>query len=88
MHAQSSRGVWGHAPPGNLDRVRVHASEAVGEHYNICDNWSVTQAIRRIVVFRSPFPSESAFVFEALPQNYLFNLGAADLSAPCMQDMK
>ena len=45
-------------------------------------------AIRRIVVSRSPFPSESAFVFEALPQNCLFNLGAADLSALCMQDMR
>ena len=44
-------------------------------------------AIRRIVVSRSPFPSESTFVFEALPQNRLFNLGAADLSALCMQDM-
>ena len=36
--------------------------------------------IRRIVISRRPFPSESTFVFEALPQNCLYNLGAADLS--------
>ena len=61
------------------------ASEAVGDHYTIL---SVTQTVHRIVVSRSPFALESAFVFEALPQNCVFNLGAADLSALCLQDMK
>ena len=41
----------------------------------------LTQAIHRIVVSRSSFPSKSAFVFEALLQNCLLNLGTADLSA-------
>ena len=58
------------------------ASEAFGDHYNICGNWSLNSS--RIVVSRSPFPSETAFVFEALPQNSLFNLGAADLSERSM----
>ena len=32
-----------------------------------------------MIISRSPFPSESAFVFKTMPQNCL--LGAADLSA-------
>ena len=33
--AQSSRGVWGHAPPGKLKfRLCESAFEAVGDHYN------------------------------------------------------
>ena len=39
-----------------------------------------------MVVSWSPFLSESAFVYGALPQNCF--LGAADLSALCLQDMK
>ena len=91
MHSQARRGVWGHAPPGKFFQFRPceSASEAVGDHYNMCGNWSVNSGDKSyIVVSQSPFPSESAFVFEALPQNCLFNLGAADLSALCMQDMK
>ena len=50
-------------------------SEAVREHHNHETFVSITQAIDRIVVSQSPFPSESAFVFEAQLQNCL--LGAA-----------
>ena len=39
-----------------------------------------------MVISRSPFRSESAFVYEALPQNCF--LRAVDLSALCLQDMK
>ena len=65
--AQSSRGVWGHAPSGKV-RLCERASEAVRNHHNHaknCGNWSVTQAIHRMVVSQSPLPSESAFEFEA-----------------------
>ena len=91
-HAQSCRGVCrGACSPRKILKFRPckSASEAVRDHYNICGNWSVnTGDSSRIVVSQSPFPLESAFVFKALPQNCLFNLGAADLSALCMQNMK
>ena len=66
------------------------ACEAVGDHHNhakfMANGLTVTQEIHRMVVSRSPFPLESASVHEALPQNCL--LGAADLSALCLRDMK
>ena len=46
----------------------------------------IARGVTHMAVSRRPFPSESAFVFEALPQNFL--LGAVDLSALCLQDMK
>ena len=39
-----------------------------------------------MVISRNSFRSESAFVYETLPQNCL--LGVVDLSALCLQDMK
>ena len=74
-NAQHSRGA---CSPRKMFKFRPYesASEAIGDHH-----WTVTQAIHRMVISRSPFPSESAFVYEALPQNCL--LGAAYLSA-CM----
>ena len=85
--AQSSRWVWGACSPRKILKFRPceSASEAVGDHYNICGKLSATH---RIIFFRSPFPLELAFVFEALPQNCPFNLGDANLSALCMEDMK
>ena len=48
-------------------------SEAVGDHHKyiakMYGNWSVTQAIHHVVVSRSSFPSEYAFVFEAPPKS-------------------
>ena len=91
--ATTCRGVRGHAPPGKfwfLDHMRVllRPLEATITMQIYC-NYSVvprphkkkkrkSQAIQCMIVSRSPFPSESAFVFaiEALPQNGL--LGAAD----------
>ena len=56
------------------------ASEAVGEYLWLLE-CKLRRIIVRIVVSRSSFPSKSAFVFEALPQNCLLNLETADLSA-------
>ena len=75
--------------PQESFKFRPHESafEAIRDHHNQVKtkkkgNWTVTQAIHCMVVSWSPFPLESAFVYEALPQNCL--LGAADL---CLQDM-
>ena len=77
-------GGWGHAPPWKF-RPYLSASEAVGNHQNYT-KFMATQVIHHMVVSRNPFPSESAFVYEALPQKCL--LGAADLTAVCLQNMK
>ena len=72
-----------------LDHMRVllRPSETAITTQNLCQlDGSSDQAIHHMVISRSPFPLESAIVFEALPQNCL--LGAADLSALCFQDMK
>ena len=66
------------APPRkflHLDNMRVllRPSETTITT-QIFGNWTVTQAIHHMVVSRSPFPSESAFVYEALPQNCLLEL--------------
>ena len=68
----------------NINHVRV--LQRPPQPHKICGNWSVTQVIHCMIISQSPFPSESAFVFEALTQNCL--LGAADLSALCLQDTK
>ena len=69
-------GVWGmHTPPGKF-RPCESASEAVGGY------WSVNSRDSSHCYFLEPLP------FESLPQSCLFNLGAADLTALCMQDMK
>ena len=73
-------GSGGSLPKGNLDYER--SSEAVGDYTVTTQN----QAIDPMFISWSPFPSELAFAFEALPQNCL--LGAADLSALCLQDIK
>ena len=89
--ALSVLGVWGHAPPGKLNHMRVLRSgcQKSPQPRIVYGNWSVTKAIHQLIVSRSPFPSESAFVFEALPQNCsLYLLGVADLSALCLQDIK
>ena len=78
LRAEHSRGVWGHVPPGkilNLDHMRVLPRPLETQPRKIYGNWTVTQVIHRMVISWSPFPSESAFVYEALPQNCL--LGAA-----------
>ena len=76
---QCSRGVWGHAPPGKLSHMRVLRSgcQKSPQPRIVYGNWSVTKEIHQLVVSRIPFPSESAFVFEALPQNWsLLSLGS------------
>ena len=90
-HVQSScrgSGGLGACSPRKILKFRPceSATEAVGEYL-----WQLKCKLRRFIVLSflaEPLPSESAFVFEALPQNCLFNFGAADLSALCMQDMK
>ena len=79
-HAESCREVWG-ACSIRKSRPCESASEAVGDYL-----WLLECKLRRfIVLLFLGAPSLSAFVFEALPKNCLFNLGAADLSPPCMQ---
>ena len=87
-HVQSCRGSWACSPRKILKfRPCESGSGAVGEYLSV-----LKYKLRRFIVLsfnsRNPFPLETAFVFEALPQNCLFNLGAADLSALCIQDMK
>ena len=54
----------------------------------MCDNWTVTLVIHRMV--GTTFPSESAFVCETRPQNCPTELsnGTADSRVLCLQDMK
>ena len=60
----------------NLDLMRV-LPRPLEPTITMQNLWSVTC----VAVSRSPFPSESTFVFEALPQNCL-------LGGPDLQDMK
>ena len=65
------------------------ASEAVGDHNKHAKFKAAGQYLRRFIVWSflgAPSFSESAFVYEALPQNCL--LAASNLSALCLQDMK
>ena len=58
-HAESCRGVWGHAPPGkfwNWFGTCESASEAVGDHYNICGKWSVNSGDSSYCRFSEPLP--------------------------------
>ena len=64
----------GACSPRKIFKFRPYesASEAVGDHHNHtkCDNWTVTLVIHCMVRFLgTPFPSESAFECESLPQN-------------------
>ena len=80
------RGSGGRLPQENLDLMRVllRPSETTITMQNLCQ-LECNSGDSSVVVSRSPFPPESAFVFVALPQNCL--LGAADLSALCLQNM-
>ena len=82
-HSVVDRGVWGHLRKSLKFRSYDSTSDGIGETFG---NWNITQTIHYMVVSRSPFPLESTFVFETLPQNC--PLGTADLSAICLQDTK
>ena len=76
--AQRCRGVWEYAPPGKLS-ILAHMRVLLMPlgTTKTTQNWTVTQAIHRMVVSRSPFLQNKA-------QNCL--LGAAVLSPLCLQD--
>ena len=75
-------GSGGILPQENLPgHMSVFMRKSCREHHN--GHWSVTQAIHHMVISQSPFSSESALVFETMLHNCL--LGAADLSALCLQ---
>ena len=85
-NAKCCRRVWGNAPPGkflNLDYMRVllKPSEITITMQNL---WKLDCNFgRRMVASRSPFLSESTTVW-----CHRCLLGASDLSALCLQDMK
>ena len=72
-------GLWGHAMHMRMLQRPSETTIAMQDY----GHSSLTPATYRMVVSWSPFSLKSAFAFEALPQNCL--LGAADLSALCLQ---
>ena len=77
-------GSGGMLPQENLDHVKV----LLRPLENICGYWSVNSGDSSYCRFSESLLFGTSPFFKALPQNCLFNLGAADLSALCMQDMK